>query len=142
MTLFVDADGRLTDLLSELNIKTREAADPIGDGDSGRARGIAFVEMSEAHRSNARSAASADEREVSPVRSCGGDLWHQTDRASLVLEPVWRASRLRHNLAGFQRIGGIADSLDRDSAGEESAVKSGSSEVFRGEDTGCEPVFL
>src|SRR5580658_385785 len=43
--LFVDADGRLTELLAQLKIETikvREVRDPTG-----KARGFAFVEMSD-----------------------------------------------------------------------------------------------
>jgi hypothetical protein len=44
--LFVDVDGRLSELLSQLNIETTEVRG-IGDSDLGKPRGYRFVEMSD-----------------------------------------------------------------------------------------------
>ena len=69
--LFVDADGRLTDLLSQLDIETSEAVASIRDTRTGQRNGFEFVEMSDA---TADEAIVALVREIKTASQIAGSL--------------------------------------------------------------------
>jgi hypothetical protein len=80
--LFLGADGRLTELLSQLNIETTELYGTV-DFDQGKSRGFGFIEMSADTAVDQR--IRALDEETNPVKSANPNTTGPSKRGKLTL---------------------------------------------------------